>query len=394
MRKRLTAYQAKYLGLTPKPCEKGRHTARYTIDKIQWESLKELEQVTVPNNYEHNFVLSAWTSKGELMDIDTYCRYYDLPRDTIRSYKLVSHTGTPFYNIVFKEENVDDFDVEAIKEVLNREISKSYKRKQQDFTCDKEGVMKWADLHFGAHIRNLLLSPNYDSDTLLNGLLKSIDDLNSLGFKKAHIHINGDLIESFSGLNHINSWMSMDNNLIGANSVKLCVELLDKAFKEVKNLGSIKIVAGNHDRLSKNNDEDVKGGAADLISWGLTLKGYDVEFHPYIITHLVDGINHINLHGHCGISKKTTTDIIWNYGLKGVYNYVNEAHLHSRIKKASVNKTINLISDDSIDYRRETLASFFTGNYYSETLGFTTNSGYKILWDNGNGKPYELSNTI
>lgn len=395
MRKRLTATEAEYLGLKVKPDEKGRNTARYCIDELQLDRLKELKQDTKPNNYNKEvFVLSAWSKDGNMMDIDTYCTTYNLPRHDITSYKLVSHTGTPFYNIVFKENNVDGLDIDHIKKTLKKELKRTYKYTPKPYNVDKEGVLKWADLHFGAHIRNLVLTPDYDKDTLLNGLLRSIEDINSFEFKKAHIHINGDLIESFSGLNHINSWMSMDKDLIGANSIKLCVDLLDKALKEVNNLGTIKIVAGNHDRLSKDNKEDVKGGAADLIAWGLELKGYDVEFHPFIITHLVDGINHINLHGHCGISKKTTTDIIWNYGQKGKYNYVFEAHLHSKIQKASINRNISLVSDDSIDYRRETLQSFFTGNYYSETLGYTTNAGYKIIWDNGHGKPYELNNTI
>jgi len=176
----------------------------------------------------------------------------------------------------------------------------------------------------------------------------------------------------------------------------LCCELLEKALKEVDNLGCIKIVAGNHDRLSKDNKEDVKGGAAELIAWGLTLKGFDVEFHPYVITHLVEGINHINLHGHCGISKKTTSDIIWKYGIKGMFNFVFEAHLHSLIEKlsATAKENFSLIRDDSIDHRRMTLQSFFTGNYYSETLGYLSNAGFLIVWDNGKKKPSTLNITI
>ena len=52
-------------------------------------------------------VASAWDSeKGGYMDIDVYCKHYNLPRQDVRSYKLVTHTGTPFYNIAF-HENVE-----------------------------------------------------------------------------------------------------------------------------------------------------------------------------------------------------------------------------------------------------------------------------------------------
>ncbi len=371
----------------------------YLQDKLN-EFREGITTSTTSNDYhqKESFVLSAWNSAGYMMDIDEYCEHYSLPRESITSYKLVSHTGTPFYNIVFKEQGAEaeDTSLEDIRKVLNEELKRTYTYKPSEYKMDKEGVLKWADLHFGAHIRNLVLSPDYDKDILLKGLLKSVEDANRLGFSKTHVHINGDLIESFSGLNHINSWQSMDKELIGANAVMLCTDLLEKALREVKNLGAIKIVAGNHDRLSKNNDEDVKGGAAELIAWGLRLKGFDVEFHPYIITHLVDGINHINLHGHCGISKRSTSDIIWKYGEKGYFNFVFEAHLHSLIEKlsATAKDKFQLIKDDSIDHRRMTLQSFFTGNYYSETLGFLSNSGYMLVWDNGNKKPVTLNGTV
>lgn len=83
MRKRLTATEAEYLGLKVKPDEKGRNTARYCIDELQLDRLKELKQDTKPNNYNKEvFVLSAWSKDGNMMDIDTYCTTYNLPRQS------------------------------------------------------------------------------------------------------------------------------------------------------------------------------------------------------------------------------------------------------------------------------------------------------------------------
>lgn len=398
--KRLSDNEAKLLGLTPKKHEQNRNKASYYITKEQWNEVKGLktDSETIPNDYKKPFVLSAWNqSTGQMMDIDSYCTHYSLPRESISSYKLVSHTGTPFYNIVFKESvNDEELDLDHIRGVLNNQLKRTYKYTPKTSKKSVEGVLKWADLHFGAHIRNLILTKDYDEDILLNGLLESVSEVNGFGFKKTHVHINGDLIESFSGLNHINSWMSMDKDLIGSKAVILCCELLEKALSLIDNLGEIKIVAGNHDRLSKANDEDVKGGAAELIAWGLTLKGFNVEFHPYITTHLVDGINHINLHGDKGISKRATKDIIWDYGIKGVFNFVFEAHLHSLIEKMSATQRdkFKVIKDDSIDHRRMHLQSLFTGNYYSETLNFNSNAGYCIVYDNGKGKPQVFNGCV
>ena len=380
-------------GLTNTTMRSVRSNVRNWIAKVDI-SIESEEKVA-----DRPFVLSAWNDSGYMMDIDQYCEHYALPKSDIRKYKLVSHTGTPFYNIEFTEKidvEGSDIDYDTIKSVISREMKDRYVYKNVHSKINHEAVLKWADLHFGAHIRNLILTKDYDSKILEKGLLRSVAETNNFGFKKVHVHINGDLIESFSGLNHINSWMSMNPEEIGPNAVMLCTSLLHRALSNIDNLGVIKIVAGNHDRTSKANDEDVKGGAAELIAWGLGLMGYEVEFHPYVNTHLVEGINHINLHGDKGISKRSTKDIIWDYGIKGVYNFVFEAHLHSLIEKMSVSQRekFKVVRDDSIDHRRMHLQSFFTGNYYSETLNFNSNAGYCIVWDNGNGLPQVFNGCV
>ena len=399
---RLTDLEAKSLGLKLNTWQKGR-APQYSINSVQYKEILRCRgednvrnnSDSKPNDYEKKepFFLSALCREtNTVLGVEDFCKKYNQPFDQLSSWKfLPHHYSEPSYNMVFKESLVDDkIDIEHIRDVLTANIRETYEHDlDAPFLNDKEGVLKWADLHFGAHIRNLILTKDYDSSILEQGLMDSVSQMNAMSFRGAHVHINGDLIESFSGLNHINSWMSLDKDQIGSNAVMLCCELLDRALSNIKNLKTIKIVAGNHDRVSKNNDEDVKGGAAELIAWGLKLKGYDVEFHPYIITHLVDGINHINLHGDKGISKRSTKDIIWDYGIKGKYNFIFEAHLHSLIEKLSVTQRdkFRVMKDDGIDHRRMHLQSFFTGNYYSETLNFNSNAGYCIVSDNGKGLP-------
>lgn len=78
---------------------------------------------TKTNQYNRKkFVLSAWNKKGYMMDIEEYCHHYKLPLDDISSYKLVSHTGTPFYNIAFRTNEVfrEDLTEEFISEAVGR----------------------------------------------------------------------------------------------------------------------------------------------------------------------------------------------------------------------------------------------------------------------------------
>ena len=72
--------------------------------------------------------MSAWNYEtGQNMDIDEYCERYNLPRKDVTSWKFISHTGTPHYNIVFKENlEGDNIDLDLIKEVLVRELKGSY----------------------------------------------------------------------------------------------------------------------------------------------------------------------------------------------------------------------------------------------------------------------------
>lgn len=74
-----------------------------------------------PASTEKPFVLSAWNDLGYMMDIDQYCEHYKLPRVDVRKYKLVSHTGTPYYNIEFKErlEVKEDIFTDVISRLLD-----------------------------------------------------------------------------------------------------------------------------------------------------------------------------------------------------------------------------------------------------------------------------------
>jgi hypothetical protein len=154
-------------------------------------------------------------------------------------------------------------------------------------------------------------------------------------------------------------------------------------------LNKVKIVAGNHDRLTSDKSEDVDGGAADLIAYSLELMGYDVEFHPTVISTEIDGINYIMLHGHKGISSKSTKDICWDYGVQGKFNVVLEGHLHSLIQKlsSSQKKAFKTLKDDCADTLRMNCRSLFTGNGFSEDLEYTSNAGFTIIRNNGNGLP-------
>lgn len=344
------------------------------------------------DNWEENnkVIFSAVNKEGKMMGIEEYCEYYGLEFEKVRSYKLVSHTGTPFYNIAFFET--------VIESTVTSEELKQYIKEGLDSleftpegTADSDvGVVTISDLHLGAYIDNLIRTKDFSISILAKKLNKAAEQVNKRGYSKVHVHILGDLIESFTGLSHKNTWKGLDKAMVGAEAVKLTCTILHKDFlSKINNLDDVKIVAGNHDRVTSDNKEDVQGDAANLIAWGLELIGYKVEFNPLVITHVVNDICYILTHGHHGLSGKSTQQLCWDYGIQGKFNLIMEGHLHSIIQKLSVKsrEKYNTIKDDSVDHRRMNCPSFYTGNFFSEALGYTSTSGFVISENNGEGAP-------
>ena len=341
------------------------------------------------NQYKRVDVLTAFDDNGKLMDIDQYCSYYNIPREQVRSFKLVTHTGLPYYNIA--SGNVEDEDlgltIDEVKELLKQDISYTpIKRKSEGRII----VVSLADLHIGSYVDNLVKTKSFSIGKVVELLEQSVLIINEYNAKEVHVRMLGDLIESFTGLNHKNSWKSLQKGMIGAEVVKFATKILHENFlSKINNLETVSIIAGNHDRVTSAKDEDTDGDAANLIAWGLDLIGYKIKFNPFVLSDVIDGINYIDLHGHDFISRKSTKDICWDYGKQGVFNFIREGHLHSIIERLSASQVgkFQTVKDDAIDHRRMNIPSFFTGNSYSERLGYTSNSGFIVSYNNGKGVP-------
>lgn len=356
----------------------------------------ENETTTITNNYSNDKEKSqkgftAIASDGSLLNIEQYCLHYGLDVNKIRSYKLISHSGIPFYNVVFYEEYVEPVVTEKeLKELILEGIENIKYTPEYKQNDNKVGIVKIADLHLGSYVDNLIRTKDFSIDILANKLSEAVKDINDRNYFLVHVHVLGDLIESFTGLSHKNTWKGLDKAMVGAEAVKLVVKILhDNFLSKIVNLGEVKVVAGNHDRVTSDNKEDVQGGAASLVCWGLELMGYSVEFNPLVITHTVGNICHILTHGHHSLSKKSTKQICWDYGVQNKYNLICEGHLHSIIQKLNINQreSYQTIKDDAVDHRRMNCPSFFTGNFFSESLGYTSESGFVITEDNGRGIP-------
>jgi len=147
---RLSDTIAEQMGLTLNTSGRYRLSDELVEKASNLKSGSKIETSRTKKNVEKDFVLSAWNDEGFMMDIDQYCEHYKLPREDVREYKLVSHTGTPYYNIKFKEvaeKEVMSFDIEELvkKHIKPVDVSRSIEiEDENDFD-----MLTYSDVHIG-----------------------------------------------------------------------------------------------------------------------------------------------------------------------------------------------------------------------------------------------------
>lgn len=240
-------------------------------------------------------------------------------------------------------------------------------------------VVSIADLHIGALVRNLINTPDYDLGIVkerLADVAREVNLMSNQGEHPVHIAILGDILESFTGRSKPTLWKEIE--VWGAEAVIVAVEVLTQFLNEINGLAGVYMVAGNHDRMTDKNEDDPEREIARLIShfvFDKLPKDIKTEYHRFLISKEIGGIQYIFTHGDSRfINKNTLGQILFEYGDRKFYNVLVTGHLHSRkTKKGAQSDFMEL---DSQGFRHHTVPSIFTGNYYSESNGWTSEPGF------------------
>ena len=243
-------------------------------------------------------------------------------------------------------------------------------------------VVGMSDFHFGANVKAYLNSPAFNADVIIKRIKACVGRINAIGARKVHLVLAGDFIESFTGVNHDNSWQELD--MFGANAfiftTKVMRELL---FKSINNLERVYMVAGNHDRVTPKSTLDARGDFASMLAYHLgETMDVPVEFDHLVLNPDIDNVRYVIMHGHHGLSKQSIYKLLFDYGSQSSYNVIMEGHWHSRqVRKALSSKATRVVDDiivelDNGSYRKITLPSMFTGNFYSLSNGFSSSAGF------------------
>lgn len=228
-----------------------------------------------------------------------------------------------------------------------------------------------ADWHYGADTTDKYNTPAFNSEVIDAIVQQLADVINAEEAEEVTLEFHGDYIETWSGLNHPNSWQGIESGVYGARAVKGAIEgIFEKLISKVANVTKVVGIAGNHDRGTSNNKEDVMGEIATLAFYFLNrLYGGRIEFiyDPFCVQDTRDGIRHIMQHGNTLSSKKSEA-MVNDYGDNTIFNLITTGDKHTRG-----------ILMDAWNRRHVQVPSIFTGNFYSTQLGFSSVSGALLI---------------
>lgn len=113
------------------------------------------------------FVLSAINPvTKKLMDIEEYCEYHNLPIDDIKDRKLVTHTGTPYWNIHWKtsaQTQISLIDEEMIEKVVAKYVNPVKFKKKKKSNSERVVRAIYTDVH-------IAMCPNPTGYSLFGGV--------------------------------------------------------------------------------------------------------------------------------------------------------------------------------------------------------------------------------
>jgi predicted phosphodiesterase len=204
-------------------------------------------------------------------------------------------------------------------------------------------------------------------------------------------------------MNHENTFKSLGQDMWGANVMIVANEVIGThLLSRIHNLTQVNIVSGNHDRMTSSNKLDNTGEGGKVL-WYMLTKDFPeivIDYHNSVLTKEIDGINYLLTHGDKGYSKKDFSKFVADYGKSGIYNLIMEGHLHTRKTKKTMAferkyyQDVEVVSFDDSTYRKLIVPSLFTGNWFSESLGFGGNAGFVISENNGKGCPHVFDYTL
>jgi hypothetical protein len=353
------------------------------MNAIQWQSFKRAFDLVKDSDVFSNYTLSLYDGQARCDMIASKIseKYNPQNMRKVIDYEDTKQRAKAYENAI-KEAGKLDYRRQVFETEILEYISTNTKQVKIPISPAKsigEAVVHVCDIHIGSNIEevqqtNKITQKAYNEQIARESLMKVSIDANARGAQSVTLVINGDVIETFTGLNHPNSWKNIDRKYgYGVNATILACEILSDFISSVNNVSEVILVAGNHDRTTASNKEDVDGEVIQWVHYIINArfgKHMKVSFSNDVYAKKIGNVGFIFTHGHLGVSKKPSANIVLDYGFgEHIYHLVIEGHLHTR-----------KVKDDAANRRVLVAPSIFTGNNYSKQLGFSTLAGYLFIY--------------
>ncbi|NRA92821.1 MAG: hypothetical protein HRU26_09070 [Psychroserpens sp.] len=216
----MTEEEARLLSL---PVKKNNNRYSLTLEQaLALERIRQGEKSCVAVSSESDTITSDYAmgegdvmsainpETGKVMDMDAYCSYYNLPRGQVRSWKLLTHTRFPIYNIVFKEVETEiteeSVDFEAIFKKHANNIVQPRLESYVDIPVDMNSGfdrLVYTDVHI-AMDTNAKGTSMYASPWSKEVILRTIKDMayKAIDCKRSNTIVVdelGDFLDGFNG---------------------------------------------------------------------------------------------------------------------------------------------------------------------------------------------------
>ena len=260
LRKRLKPIEAKLIGQEVRPKE-GVRNPRYPISQEDWQRVKNFRNqdgrtITIVDPIESKEEKPnkfwAWDKEGNFMNVEEVCKYYNLPFKDVHSYKIVSHTGEPYYNILFKENVLEREEIDFV------EIAKKYAKAQEpfnpiEFNNSSFDRLVFTDVHIGMNPNkegSAMYDNKWDSPQIKQTTNRVISE--TLNRKQSDILVVeqlGDLLDGYNGLT-TRGGHSLPQNLNNKEQfdegVKFLVQIVDNLAMHYKEIHWHNVCNDNH----------------------------------------------------------------------------------------------------------------------------------------------------
>jgi len=308
---------------------------------------------------------------GKVMPIQEYCKHYGLNPDDVTSHKLVSHTGVPYYNVVFRKQK-GGVSRDQVAKYIERALSQ-FKPKDEPISIrgTRPAVHCISDIHIGQRVKKdeMINLKEYTPEVACQKLRVIADLINAQPNSENTLILCGDILEAVQ-LMHISQYREIDADLTGAKGIKLATQMLhEHLLNRIYNLGKIYLPSSNHGRLGGSNKDDGNRGDAELlIAQFLEGIGYETEYADAVGKFKMGNISFMYTHGQLPLLKKSAAHLIQEFGyMDRDYVCMVSGHTHKHGAETST-----IVRNVGRGYIHLSAPAITTGGEYSVDSGFSS----------------------